>query len=120
MAVEYVITSNADRSYRISGFAHSLVPTGNNIVGFLGSSVLVEYLPSTVSQAPSNRLPGGRQGELDTGTMYEWPFTVEVDANASNEAKQAAVETWLVANEPAEMAVLANRLGFWGEAGRAG
>ncbi len=114
---EYVILTNSDKGNRISGFAHTVVPSGNNSVGTPWSQALIEYLDSTVSQVPSSVLPVGRQTELDAGSKYEWPFTVGVNANDTPTNKEATVQAFLVAEEPEIIAVLENRLEFWGKTG---
>lgn len=121
MAIEYVILTNSDKGNLISGFAHSVVPAGNNVPGTPWSQALTEYLATTingtVSQVPSSVLPGGRQVELDNGTKYEWPFRVGVNANDTDGAKEATVEAALVAEEAEIIVELQNRLRFWGRTG---
>ncbi len=120
MAVEYVVTTNADRGHRVSGFAHSTVPLGDNAAGTPWSQALVEPLGDTTSQVPASILPPGRQALLDAGSVFEWGFTVSIDANGLPAEKTATVEAWLVATEDAELTVLQNRLQFWGHTGSAG
>ena len=119
MAVEYVILTNSDKGHRISGFAHSVVPSGDNAAGPPWSQALIEYLESTVSQVPSSVLPAGRQTELDSGSKYEWSFTVGVNANDTPAVKEATVQAFLVAEELEILAELQNRLDFWGKTGSA-
>ena len=114
---EYVILTNSDKGHRISGFAHSVVPSGDNAAGTPWSQALIEYLESTVSQVPSSVLPAGRQTELDSGLKYEWPFTVDVNAHATPATKQGEVEAELVELEPDILTKLQNRLQFWGKTG---
>ena len=115
--VEYVILTNSDKGHRISGFAHSVVPVGNNVVGTPWSQALIEYLEDTTSQVPTSVLPGGRQTELDSGVKYEWPFTVDVDAHAASTVKETEVQTELTSLEPEVLTKLQNTLEFWGRTG---
>ena len=118
MAVEYKITVNADLQNRVQGFAYSMVPSGNNVAGITWKTALTEYLGSTTSKAPS--LPAAvTQANLDVGDFYEWAFTVPLDANLSNVAKEAEVQSFLVAEEPTVVSVLQNQLRFWGREGSA-
>ncbi len=123
MAIEYKITTNADQENRISGFAYSVVPAGNNVAGVTWKTALVEYLTATpdlsvTSQAPS--LPVSvTQTQLDSGDIYEWAFGVPVDANLSNGAKETEVQNFLTATEPTKISELQNRLRFWGREGSA-
>lgn len=117
--MEYVILTNSDRGHRISGFAHSVVPVGDNAAGTSWSQALIEYLETTTSQVPSSVLPAGRQTELDSGAKYEWPFTVGVNANDNPAGKEATVQAFLVAEESKILSELQNRLDFWGKTGSA-
>ncbi len=115
--MEYVILTNSDKGNRISGFAHSDVPSGDNIAGTPWSQALIEHLESTTSQVLSSVLPAGRQTELDAGSKYEWPFTVGVNANDTPVDKEATVQAELVIEESEILSELANRLQFWGKTG---
>ena len=123
MAIEYKITTNADRENRISGFAYSVVPVGNNEASIPWRTALVEYLTATpdlsvASQAPS--LPAAvTQAQLDLGDILEWELLVPVDANLSAGAKETEVQNWLTAEEPTVITILQNRLRFWGREGSA-
>ncbi len=117
--MDYVILTNSDKGHRISGFAHSDVPNGKNEANTFWTQALIEYLESTVSQVPSSVLPAGRQTELDSGTKYEWLFTVGVNANDTPADKEATVQAFLVAEEADILAELQNRLDFWGKTGSA-
>ena len=118
MAVEYKITINADLENRISGFAYSVVPAGNNVAGITWKTALVEWLESTVSKAPS--LPASvTQTQLDSGDSYEWPFGIPMDANLSVGAKETEVQNFLTAQESTVISTLQNRLRFWGREGSA-
>ena len=122
MAIEYKITTNSDLENRVQGFAYSVVPAGNNVAGTTWKTALTQYLTdldgSTISKAPS--LPAVvTQVQLDAGDFYEWAFTVPLDANLSAGLKETEVQTFLVAEEPGVLAVLQNRLRFWGREGTA-
>ncbi len=122
MAVEYKITTNSDTENQIRGFAYSVVPAGNNVAGVTWKSAVSEWLASdilgTASKAPT--LPAAvTQAQLDSGDMYEWRFTVPLDANLSAGAKETEVQTFLTNREPTVVTVLQNRLRFWGREGSA-
>ncbi len=124
MAIEYRITTNADKENLVSGFAYSVIPAGNNEAPMTWKAALVEYLidtsaaGSTVSEAPS--LPAAvTQAQLDSGDILEWPFGVDVDADLAPGAKETLVKDFLVAEEPNTITVLQNRLRFWGREGSA-
>lgn len=122
MAVEYKITVNSDLENRVQGFAYSVVPVGTNVAGTTWKLALTQYLTdlngSTATQAPS--LPAAvTQPDLDAGDFYEWLFTVELDAGLSDVDKETEVQTQLLADEPGIIAVLQNRLRFWGREGQA-
>ena len=115
--MEYVILTNSDKGHRVSGFAHSTVPAGNNAVGTSWGQALTEFLGDTTSQVPVSVLPAGRQTELDSGTKYEWPFTADVNAHETLATKEGELQTYLLAQEPDILAKLQNRLEFWGRTG---
>ena len=122
MAIEYKITVNADLENQVQGFAYSVVPAGSNVAGITWKLALTEYLTdlngNTTSKAPS--LPAAvTQVQLDAGDFYEWAFAVPLDANLSAGLKETEVKTFLVAEEPGVLAVLQNRLRFWGREGTA-
>ncbi len=119
MAVEYVILTNSDKGHRISGFAHSVVPAGDNDAGTPWSQALIEHLEDTTSKVSSSVLPAGRQTELDAGSKYEWAFTIGVNANDTPAAKETTVQAELVIRETEVLSVLQNRLQFWGKTGSA-
>ena len=120
--MEYIVFQLSVKENFVNGYAYSSVPAGNNVAGTSWSQVTVEYVTeqngSTTSQAPA--LPSAvSQADLDSGSLFEWPFTVEVDANASNQDKQTALENDLAALETETLADLQSRLRFWGHEGTA-
>ena len=115
--MEYVILTNSDKGHRISGFVHSVVPVGNNVVGTPWSQALVEFVGDTTSQVPTSVLPAGRQADLDVGAKYEWAFTADVNAHETPATKEGELQTYLLAQEPDIITKLQNRLEFWGRTG---
>ncbi len=115
--MDYVILTLSDKGHRVSGYAHSTVPAGNNDIGTPWSQALIEYLEDTTSQVPSSVLPAGRQTDLDSGAKYEWAFTIDVNAHETPANKEAEVQSELVILEPDILASLQNRLQFWGRTG---
>ena len=88
------------------------------MAGITWKTTLVEWLESTISNAPS--LPAAvTQAQLDSGDIYEWPFAVSLDANLSVGAKETEVQTFLTNREPSVITTLQNRLRFWGREGSA-
>ncbi len=100
MAVEYKTTTTTKLKNRISGFAYSVVPAGNNIAGTTWKLALTEFLASdrivgTTSVAPS--LPAAvTQVQLDAGDFVEWPFSIEVNADLTDVDKETAVQVQLL------------------------
>jgi len=122
MAVPYKLTSTTALKNRISGYGYIQPPNVNNSAGVNVRVAVSEYVTDrdggTTSKAPS--LPTGvTQTNLDSGVWYEFPFTEEVDANLSDAAKRAEVETMLAAEESAQLQTLQDQLQLWGWEGTA-
>ncbi len=118
MAVEYKTTTTTKLKNRISGFAYSVVPAGNNVAGVTWKLALTEFLGVTLSKAPS--LPAAvTQVQLDAGDLVEWPFSIEVNANLIDADKETAVQAQLLVEEVDVLADLQSQLNFWGREGQA-
>lgn len=114
---QYRILDGGDLNDRVTGFAYTAVPAGNNAAATSWQQVVAEYVTrthgATTSRAPA--LPAGvSQAELDSGAKFEWEFTVEFDANLTDLGKRSAVETVIAAREAELVTHLQNRLRFWG------
>ncbi len=123
MAVEYKTTTTTKLKNRISGFAYSVVPTGNNIAGITWKVALTEFLTvdrvdGTTSVAPT--LPAAvTQVQLDAGDFVEWPFSIEVNADLTDVNKETVVQAQLLVEEVEVLAELQSQLNFWGREGQA-
>ena len=128
MAVEYVILDMTPLGNSVSGFAHMAVPGGINDADVPWTDAVRDSVirdsesGTTVSQLPANMIPAGRQVQLDNGSKYEWYFSVVFPAPGAamtDAEKLAAVEAYLVDEEPNVIAGMAKRLALWGHTGSA-
>ncbi len=116
MAIEYVITTQSDDERRVSGFAYSVVPVGNNEASISWSLALTQYLGDTTAKAPA--LPAGvTQAELDLGVKYEWAFSAGVNPGDLPGVKETRLKEILVLEEPGIISTLQTTLEFWGREG---
>lgn len=114
---DYVLLEGSPKNNQIRVVVHTTVPNGNNQAGTPWGQALVGSLESTVSRVPPSFLPVGRQAELDAGSVYEWEFSFEDDANANANSRVTNLESEIVAREAAESARMQNRLRYFGRTG---
>jgi predicted esterase len=62
-------------------------------------------------------MPAGRQSELNAGQWYEWEDDVEVNAHSDTATKEAAVESFITAEEQKRLDQMAHKLRFFGYTG---
>ena len=117
MATQYVVLDTGPKNNATKVVVHTDTPTGNNDVGTVWATALVEATAPVVSEVPVSVMPSGRQAELDAGTRFEWIVNVEYDANIPNAAKLTQLETQIAIDEVVELAEFENRLRFWGRTG---
>ncbi len=121
---DYILLESADKQNQVRVVVHTPVPNSNNAVNVKWRDAVVAWVGSRTdpvgdmtSVVPVSLLPAGVQAARDAGVVYEWEGTVRFDANISNTAKLAAIDTWVADNEADEFARLQSILEFYGKTG---
>ena len=114
---DYILLESADKQNQVRVVVHTAVPNSNNAVGVKWRDALVAWKGDATSAVPVSMLPAGVQADLDTGAVYEWGDDIDFDANLSNAAKLAAINTWVSDNEADEFTRLQSILEFYGKTG---